>query len=149
MQASMCAIAWLLATLADASSTAQLRVTVSAPSASTGAPTLELAAPLNAIASGRLVVLNAGVDGHVRHWEAIVSATACAAPQPVRWLDVAPTFGALAGGESVGVAVYASSFAATTVLRQGFVCIRAEGANAPPLEVPVALTVAGAKTAVP
>jgi len=144
----MRAIALFMATTAAAGAPEQIQVAVD-PASSTPASTLELAAPLNAIVSGRLVLLNSGAEGSVLHWEAATTATTCAKPQPARWLEIEPTSGSLEGGHSTGIAVYASSFAASTGVRRGFLCIRSGIVAEPLVEVPVALTVEGSIVADP
>jgi len=141
------AIAPLMTVTAAIGAPDRIEVTIDTPATSTS--TLTLAAPPNAIASGRLALSNPGVHGSVLHWEATASATVCAAPQPVRWLEIEPASGSLEGGHSASVAIYASSFAASTDMRRGFLCIRSDALVEPVVEVPVALAVEGSTVATP
>ncbi len=59
------------------------------------------------------------------------------------WLEIEPKSGSLEGGHPTSIAVYASSFAARTSMRRGFLCIRSAIAAEPLVAVPVALTVQG------
>jgi hypothetical protein len=139
----MRAIASFMATMAAVGAPDRIRVKIDTPAPSATTSTLTLAAPPNAIVSGRLALFNAGAEGNVLHWEAMPSATACATPRPARWLEIEPASGSLEGGHSASMAVYASSFAASTSVRRGFLCIRSEAIVEPLVEVPVALTVEG------
>ena len=111
--------------------------------------TVSLAAPPNAIVSGRLALSNAGAEPSLLRWEATTSATSCATPRPARWLEVEPAAGSLAGRQSARVAIYASSFAAGSGMRRGFLCIRSESAAEPVVEVPVTLVVEGSSATEP
>ncbi|MEP7043510.1 MAG: hypothetical protein ABI843_10640 [Dokdonella sp.] len=151
MQTFMFRITSFMVAIFTTGATAHIQVAVDAP-ASPSAPmrsTVELSTPPNAIVSARLLLFNTGTEGSVLHWEAMTSATGCAAPQPVRWLETEPAFGSLEGGHSTSVSVYASSFAASTGVRRGFLCIRGDTGADPPIEVPVALIVEGSVVAEP
>lgn len=145
----MWVIGSFMAVMATIGAPDRIEVTIITPASSTPASALELAAPPNAIASGRLVLSNIGAEGSVLHWGATVSATACAASRPVRWLEIEPTFGSLDSGHSASIAVYASSFAASAGTLRAFLCIRSVGVVVPLIEVPIVLTVEDSAVAEP
>jgi len=135
------ALASFVAATAAVGAPDRIEVTIDTPASSTS--TLTLTAAPNAIVSGRLVLLNPDAGGSVVRWEATASATACVTPQPARWLEIEPASGSLESGHSANMAVYASSFAAGTGMRRGFLCIRSGALVEPLVEVPVALAVKG------